>query len=64
MYDKLTKKRELGLNDHRVEKQKFINLIRIVKEPVISNNVLDDMFLTYAKKLGQPAATQKPNNDS
>ena len=57
MYDKLTKKRELGLNDHRVVKQQFTNLIKIVKELDISNSVLDDMFLTYAKKLGQPAAT-------
>ena len=57
MYDKLTKKRELGFNDHRVEKQQFTNLIKIVKELDISNSVLDDMFLTYAKKLGQPATT-------
>ena len=64
MYDKLTKRRDLGFNDHRVEKHQFVNLIRIVKEPVIHDNVINDMFLTYAKKLGQPIATQKPNNDS
>ena len=52
MYDKITKKRDLGLNDHRVEKQQFTNLIKVIKELVISDSVIADMFLTYAKRLG------------
>ena len=34
--------------------------IKLVKEVQISDSVIGDMFLTFAKKLGQPAPVRKP----
>ena len=60
IHSKQQRKREMEFADSRVEKQQFINLIKLVKEVQISDSIISDMFLTFAKKLGQPAPVQKP----
>ena len=60
MHSKQARKKDLQFTDSRVEKQQFSNLIKLVKEVQISDSVIGDMFLTFAKKLGQPAPVRKP----
>ena len=43
------------MNDMRVVKNDFTGLVRLFGEVKILDNVMNDMFLTYARKLGQAA---------
>ena len=56
LYSKWMQKkgREIHMNDMRVEKSDFVAFIKMFKDISIQQNVIDDMFLTFAKRLGQP----------
>jgi len=43
------------MNDMRVVKNDFAGLVRLFGEVKILDNIMNDMFLTYARKLGQAA---------
>ena len=42
------------MNDMRVEQKEFKDIIKLFKDVSITDSIMVDMFLTFAKKLGQP----------
>ena len=60
MYNKIYKRNYP--KESLVDEQDFKRLIKLVKDVSIPDSVTGDMFLTYAKKLGQPAPVKKPDD--
>ena len=55
LYSKWMQKkgREIHMNDMRVDRSDFVAFIKMFKDISIQQNIIDDMFLTFAKRLGQ-----------